>query len=154
MADEVLSDEAAMVLVDGDPLVVELKSDSGADAKPAYLVEQTSETECGLNPAGGTKAMGIAKEDRQLDADSAFAAGKTVVIYQLGCGSKVRGFLDSTSSQTVYSGQIAVAGATTAGTFDLCVAAPADIRTLVGRIGRYDASVAGEVRLCYLVLGV
>lgn len=155
MAAEKISSEAGIIIVDGDPIIVDLASDAGADAKPGYLVEQTAINTCGANAVGGIKPMGVAKEHKQLDIDSAFAAGVVVEIYLLGCGVLVRSFMDIESSATVYSGQLAIAGNSTSGAWDLAGAMTnSDIRELVGRVGRYDATVDGSLRVGHLMLSI
>ena len=155
MAAEKISDEAGIILVDGDPIIVDLASDAGADSKPGKLVECTAILTCGASATDGTKAMGVAKEHKQLDVDSAFAAGVTVEIYLLGCGVMVRSFMDVVSSQTVWPGTLAVTGSSTSGAWDLGGAMTnSDMRRLVGRVGRYDASVDGSLTVGYLMLSV
>lgn len=155
MAAEVISGEAGIILVDGDPIIVDLASDAGADAKPGKLVECTAILTCGASATDGTKSMGVAKEHKQLDIDSAFAAGVTVEIYLLGCGVLVRSFMDTAAAATTWPGVLAVTGGSVSGAWDIGGAMTnSDLRTIVGRIGRYDATVDGSLTVGHLMLSV
>ena len=155
MADAKISSEAGTILVDGNPLIVELAMDAGADVKPGYLVEQTAITTVGPNATGGVIPMGVAAEHAEKDIDTAFAANDTVTVYLLGSGCIVRSFMDKESTATVYTGSMAIAGNSVSGAWDLAGAMTnSDIRELVGRVGRYDATVDGSLQIGFLILSI
>ncbi len=157
MAAEKLSGEAATVLVDGEPLIIESTMDAGADVKAGYLVEQTAANTVGANAAGtaAVKPMGVAEVTPRTDIDTLFASGADVTVYLCGSSTIVRSFMDIESSATVYVGQLAIAGNSTSGAWDLAGAMTnSDIRVLVGRVGRLDATVDGSLRIGYLNLSI
>lgn len=156
MSNEVLSQEGAdTILVDGFPMVMEMIADAGADLKPGYVAEQTAITTVGANAVGGTKPMGVAEIDKNLDMNTAFASGAVVKIYLLGSACKVRSYMDKESSATVWNGQLVIAGNSTSGAWDLAgQMTNSDIRELIGRVGRYDATVDGYLRIGHLILNL
>jgi len=155
MATEVISGDGGTIIAAGDPIIVELISDSTGDARPGMLVEQTAATTCGVNAITGVKPMGVAMESEELDIDSVFAQYAVVRIVLLGCGVLVRSFMDKESSATVYWGQLCIAGNSTSGAWDLAGAMTnSDIRELVGRVGRYDATVDGSLQVGHLMLSL
>lgn len=157
MADEAISDEAGTILVAGDPVIKEMTADSGADIKPGYVVEETAENDAGACAAGtsGTKPCGVALEKFDSDIDTAFSEDDTIMVALCGSGCIVRSFMDKESDQTVYTGQLTISGNSTSGAWDLAGAMTnSDIRVIIGRVGRYDNTTDGTLRIGYLMLGV
>jgi len=153
MATEKISGDGGTILAAGDPLIVELISDAGGDAKPGLLVQQTAETTCGVTQR--TKSMGVAMESEELDIDSVFAQYAVVRIVLLGCGCIVRSFMDQQGSASVYVGNLVITGCSTSGTWDLAgTMTNSDISLLVGRVGRFDATTDGSLKVGWLMLSI
>lgn len=144
MTTQTFSDGATKVLASGNPLVVELLSDSGADAQPGFHVEHTAEFTCGLAGASSVIGIGICSDIGHLAIDSAIAENGVCRIYLWGSSAFVNGYLEQ-GSGTATIGQRLVAGATTAGTMDLAGDLSAvDLRTQYGRAGEYLAQHASD----------
>ena len=144
---ELLSTKFNKVLQDGNPLVIELASDTGGDIKPGLhaVPGSTPATMCGLAAAAAVDGIGIASDEGRLAIDSVIATGEVVRIYLWGSSALVAAFAELGTAQGTIGLRL-IAGTATPGSFDWMDSdhAAVDPRIGYGRNAEHYLQIADE----------